>query len=588
MKEKILLNFFKKHAVSYLAGICLMFLASYIQTLFPKILGKTVDLMKTGHFQETVIIKNIFNIIIIAITAFCFTYLWRSQIIGNCRKFECYLREKLFHHFETLSPQFYSNQKTGDLIAYAINDISAVRMTFGPAMAMSINGLVVCLSSIYFMLTAIDLRLTLITLTPLPIVIFMLFFIGQKIQARFKTVQENFGALSDKVQENINGIRVIKSFVQEEQEIRNFETLCDQMLDSSIKLVKTSALLSPVIEICFSLSFALNLIIGGNMVLNGTISLGSFVAFNTHMAMIMAPITSIGRVVTFFQRGMASLKRLMAIFQVTPAIIDEPGLLNQTLTGAIEIRDLDFKYPGATTPALRKINLKIAPGQTLGIVGNTGSGKSTIANLLLKLYNAPPGTIFMDGTDINHYSPQAIRQNIGLVPQEIFLFAATIKDNVTSFKDIYSATAIHKVLRLSHIEESIRQLPNGLNTVLGERGVNLSGGQKQRLAIARAIIKEPPLLILDDALSAVDTVTQNLILKDLKEFRKGQTNIIISHRISTVAEADTIIVLDEGQIVEQGTHAELLEKGGLYYELFSKQTEENRCYHAETSKEQQS
>lgn len=194
----------------------------------------------------------------------------------------------------------------------------------------------------------------------------------------------------------------------------------------------------------------------------------------------------------------------------------------------------------------------------------------------------------MDGTDINHYSPQAIRQNIGLVPQEIFLFAATIKDNVTSFKDIYSATAIHKVLRLSHIEESIRQLPNGLNTVLGERGVNLSGGQKQRLAIARAIIKEPPLLILDDALSAVDTVTQNLILKDLKEFRKGQTNIIISHRISTVAEADTIIVLDEGQIVEQGTHAELLEKGGLYYELFSKQTEENRCYHAETSKEQQS
>lgn len=576
MKEMILMNFFKKHSLSYISGICFMLLASYIQTLFPKILGKTIDLMKTGHFQENLILKNIIYILIIAAITFIFTYLWRSQIIGNCRNLECYLREKLFHHFEILSPEFYSTQKTGDLIAYAINDISAVRMTFGPALAMSFNGLIVCLSSIYFMLTAIDLKLTLITLVPLPLIVFLLLTIGKKIQIRFKTVQENFGIISDKVQESISGIRVIKSFAQEEQEIQNFEALSDQMMESSIKLVKTSASLSPLIDICFGISFTLNLIIGGNMVLEGAISLGSFVAFNTYLAMIMAPVISFGRVITIYQRGMASLKRLKAIFQVTPTIVEEPGLLKHSVTGAIEIKDLNFHYPGSITPVLQNINLKIVRGQTLGIVGNTGSGKSTLANLFLKLYNAPAGTILMDGIDIHKYSLQAIRQSTGFVPQETFLFSTTVKENVSAFKNTYSVETINAALAISHIDENIHHLPDGINTVLGERGVNLSGGQKQRLAIARAVIKEPSILILDDALSAVDTVTQNLILQDLKKFRQDKTNIIISHRISAVTEADEIIVLDQGQIRERGTHTELLEKGGLYYDIYTEQTEESR------------
>lgn len=571
MGKKIIIDFLKKHKFSYSVGIIFMLLSSFVQTLFPKVLGNTIDILKMNHFDTKLVELNILYMMLIAFGTFACTYIWRNLVIGNGRGLECYLRENLFDHFQKLSPEFYNKRKTGDLIAYAINDISAVRMSVGPATAMSINGVVICAASIYSMCEAINWRLTLMSLLPIPLVVFFMMKIGKLVQKRFKKVQESFASISDRVQENIYGIRVIKSYVQEEDEVNKFEELNESMMDSNLNMVRISSFLSPIIELCFSISFVLNLIIGGNMVLKGTISLGDFIAFNTYLTMIMAPVISIGRVITIFQRGMASYKRLNEIFNVRPEIEDGFKMVEKTIEGSIVIKNLNFKYPGSDENVLERINLTVPKGHTLGIVGKTGAGKSTLINLLTKLYNVKEGTIFIDGIDINDYSLKTLREGFGYVPQDNFLFSASIKDNITFFKDGYSYKEIEYAAENSCILNTIKSFPDGLDTILGERGVNISGGQKQRISIARAIIKNPAVLVLDDSLSAVDTITEVQILKNFKRIRKNKTAIIISHRISAVENADEIIVLDNGCIMEKGTHEELLEKGGIYYELYTEQ-----------------
>lgn len=571
MGKKIIIDFLKKHKFSYSVGIIFMLLSSFVQTLFPKVLGNTIDILKMNHFDTKLVELNILYMMLIAFGTFACTYMWRNLVIGNGRGLECYLRENLFDHFQKLSPEFYNKRKTGDLIAYAINDISAVRMSVGPATAMSINGVVICAASIYSMCEAINWRLTLMSLLPIPLVVFFMMKIGKLVQKRFKKVQESFASISDRVQENIYGIRVIKSYVQEEDEVNKFEELNESMMDSNLNMVRISSFLSPIIELCFSISFVLNLIIGGNMVLKGTISLGDFIAFNTYLTMIMAPVISIGRVITIFQRGMASYKRLNEIFNVRPEIEDGFKMVEKTIEGSIVIKNLNFKYPGSDENVLERINLTVPKGHTLGIVGKTGAGKSTLINLLTKLYNVKEGTIFIDGIDINDYSLKTLREGFGYVPQDNFLFSASIKDNITFFKDGYSYKEIEYAAENSCILNTIKSFPDGLDTILGERGVNISGGQKQRISIARAIIKNPAVLVLDDSLSAVDTITEVQILKNFKRIRKNKTAIIISHRISAVENTDEIIVLDNGCIMEKGTHEELLEKGGIYYELYTEQ-----------------
>lgn len=571
MGNRIIIDFIKSHKYSYAVGVFFMLLSSYIQALFPSILGNTIDILKTNNFDTSLVISNIIYILLIAAGTFVCTYAWRNLVIGNARNLECHLREMLYYHFQKLSPQFYNNRKTGDLIAYAINDISAVRMTFGPATAMAINGIVICTISIYSMISTIDWKLTLMSLVPIPVIVLFMLKIGQVVQRRFRKVQESFAAISDRVQENIYGIRVIKAYVQEEEEVEDFENLNNSMMDSNLGMVRISALLSPIIELCFSISFVLNLIIGGNMVLSGAISLGSFTAFNGYLALIMAPVISIGRVITIIQRGMASLKRLGEIFGVEIKVHDGSKKINKTIEGEIVFKNLNFSYPGAEENALSNINLKISKGQTIGIVGKTGSGKTTLSNLLLKLYNTENGKLFIDGTDINDYTLESLRSSFGCVPQDNFLFSASVKDNIKFFKDIYTDEEVKEAAKNSCILESIQNLPDGFETILGERGVNLSGGQKQRVSIARAILKNPSILILDDALSAVDTITEAEILTNLKKFRNGKTSLIISHRLSAVEDADQIIVLDHGYIAERGTHEELLKKEGLYYEIYMEQ-----------------
>ncbi len=571
MGKKILINFVLEHKTSYSIGIVFMLFTSYIQTLFPKVLGNTIDILTVNNFAPKYIYINIVYIILIAIGTFLSTYAWRNLIIGNARSMECNFREKLFDHFQKLSPEFYSRRKTGDLIAYAINDINAVRMTFGPATAMSINGIVICIISVYSMARAINLGMTILALIPLPFTIFIMFKIGNTVRERFKKVQESFALISDRVQENINGIRVIKAYAQEDEEVKKFEDLNYEMSKANLDMVRISSYLSPAIEICFTISFVLNLIIGGNMVLENKISLGDFIAFNGYLTMIMVPIVSIGRIITIFQRGMASLNRLNEIFNVNIDIKEAENSIKTSPKGDIEIKNLFFSYPGSRETVLSDINLRIPKGHTLGIIGKTGSGKSTLVNLLLKMYNVQSGKIFFNKRDINDYALETLRNSFGFIPQDNFLFNASISNNIKFFKQIYSEDEVINAAKNSCIFESIKSFPNDFNTILGERGVNISGGQKQRISIARALIKNPEILILDDALSAVDTITETQILENIKRVRGNKTSIIIAHRISAVIESDEIIVLDKGKILERGTHLELLEKGGLYYEIYKAQ-----------------
>lgn len=574
--KNIIINFILEHKVSYVMGIMFMLLGSYVQTLVPNILGKTIDVLGTEGFVRITIINNMLFMLVVTALGFMCTFLWRNLIIRNSRRLEYTLRDNFFANLQKLSPAFYSKRKTGDLIAYAINDINAVRMLLGPATAMTINGLALSTATIISMTRTVDFKLAIMCLVPVPFIVFFMLKMGKVIQNKFRKVQQTFGDISGRIQENIYGIRVIKAYSQEEEEVKNFQELNNRMMNANLSMTRVSALLSPSIELCFSISFVLNLIIGGNLVLKGSMSIGDFVAFNTYLGMIMGPIISIGRITNLIQRGTASYKRLNEVLAVEPDIVDGEAEVDTEVKGSIEIKSLSFAYPEAEENSLEDINISIPQGYTLGIIGKTGSGKTTLANLLLKFFNVDNGSIFINDVDINDYKLTTLRDAFGYVPQDNFLFHDTVKNNVTFFRDIYSEEDVKNSLKNSCIYESIDSLQDKMETILGERGVNLSGGQKQRISIARALIKDPEILILDDSLSAVDTVTEKSILNNLKRLRQGKTTIIIAHKISSISHSDEIIVLDKGRICERGTHIELLTEGGVYYDIYKEQEESKR------------
>lgn len=575
MKGKVINDFFKKYWLHYVAGVVFLVLTTYVQTIAPKLLGIIIDILSMEDINKEKILFSLGMMIIASIGAFITRYIWRYLIIGNSRNLECYLRERLFQHFQTLPVQFYHRRKTGDLMAYAINDISAVRMSFGPGLAHIVNGIGMCTVSILAMARSVNFKLTLLSLLPIPIIILLMIKIGDLVRQRFKIVQENFAAISDRVQENISGIRVIKSYVQEKEEVHRFDDLNETMRESNIKMVRVSSLLSPMIELCFGISFMISLIYGSSMVKNSVITLGDFVAFNGYLTMIIKPVASIGRVINIIQKGIASFRRLNEIFQVQSDITDDSGDVALTeIKGDIEINDLTFSYPDTEEAAIKNISIKINKGKTLGIIGRTGSGKTTLVNLLLRLYNVEKGKIIIDGRDINDYPLKVLRENIGYVPQDNFLFSATVKENIHFFKDIYSDEEIEESAKLSCIYDNIIDFTHGFDTMVGERGTNLSGGQKQRISISRAIIKNPAILILDDALSAVDTKTEEKIMGHFKHILTGKTGIIIAHRISAIKHVDEIIVMDHGEILERGSHEELLQRKGVYFDIYEEQFKE--------------
>lgn len=608
--KQILWDFIKECKWKYIVGIIFLILTSTVTSIIPKIIGLITDSLDQKK-PPSVTYSYLVALLAAAVGAFVFRFIWRYYLIGNCRYLECYLREKLFKHLQTLPASFYDNNKTGDLVAYAINDIQAIRRTFGFGFTAILDGVVLNTVSIIIMARTINPILTMMAIAPAPLIVIILYYLRKVIRQRFAAVQKAFAAISEKVQEDISGIRVIKAFVQEKESVEDFIKYSQDRVDTHMRLTRISAALGPVTQVFFGISVTFFIIFGSRLVSEGKISLGDYVAFNSYIAVIMGPIVNISRIVEMWQRGIASIQRLDKIFSVK----GEEGLLslqagteaeresqkhankkeaikkqtnkNDNITGEnndirnndirwnIEIRDLNFTYQGSERPALKNINLEIKEGETLGILGKTGSGKTTLANLLLRLYDVEDGHIYIGGVDINHIPLDVLRENVGYVPQDNFLFSTTIKNNIQFFRDIYKDSEIEEAAKMAGVYGDITSFPEGFNTIVGERGVTLSGGQKQRVSIARAIVKNPRLLILDDSLSAVDTKTEEEILKNIRKVLENRTGIIISHRVSTVKTANQIIFMDNGEIVERGTHEELMELKGMYYQLYQSQLEAN-------------
>ncbi|MCG0276426.1 MAG: ABC transporter ATP-binding protein/permease [Thermosediminibacteraceae bacterium] len=564
-------DFFYRYKGMYALGVLWLVVVDFLQIIYPKLLGNTADAINRGTFNKEFATKYVSALIFIALAIAILRYLWRMYLLGSSRLIEYELRNRLYAHLQTLSLTYFQHHKTGDIMAHATNDIQAVRQALGMGIVMAVDAAFMTLATIFMMAKTISWELTLFALLPLPILAFIVTRFGAMIHNRFKAVQEAFSKLTECAQENFAGIRVIKSFVQEEKEMEKFSQICRYNMEMNMHLVKIWGMFFPLIELISGLCLLIVIWYGGKLTIYGHISVGDFVAFISYLGLLTWPTIAMGWVINLMQRGAASMERINAILQEKPEIFDGPDTLPvDDLRGEIEIKNLTFTYPGAQKPSISNISLRVPAGGSLAIVGAVGSGKSTIASLLLRLYPVPSDTIYIDGIDINRIPIKTLREKVGYVPQDTFLFATSVRENI-AFSGEYSEEEIIEAARMAGIHEDILAFPEQYETLLGERGVNLSGGQKQRISIARALIKNPKIIILDDCLSAVDAATEEKILDNLKRFCRGRTSILISHRISTVMHADEIIVLDGGRIVERGTHEDLLEQKGIYYNLYQKQ-----------------
>lgn len=569
-KIRALMKYTKNYRGRYLLGIFFLLIVDISNLVPPKLIGAITDGVSSGNATLDYVVKYIVLIVVLAILVAIGRFMWRIFIVGTSRHVEYDIRKIYFTHLQKLSINFYNKNKTGDLMALATNDLNAVRMALGQGVIMLTDAIVLSITTIIIMLT-INVRLTLLSLIPLPLVAIVSLKFGTMMHRRFMKVQEVFSKLTDVVQENFSGIRIIKSFVQEEKEYEKFTKQNQHYLNANMNLIKIWGVFQPLIEFISALSFVLLIGIGGISVIRGEISLGEFITFNMYLGNLVWPMMAVGWVINIVQRGFASLERIEKILSEEPDIYDGNTLPINSLRGDIEINDLTFTYPGSNTPALNNINLHIKEGQTLGIIGRTGSGKSTLVNLLVRLYNVEENKIVLNGCDINKVPLEVLRENIGFAPQDAFLFSSNIAENINLAYTKLDMEKVYKSAQDADIYDNIMDFPDQFNTAVGERGVTLSGGQKQRVTIARALIKEPDVLIFDDCLSAVDANTETKILANLKKIMEDRTSIIISHRISAVKDADHIIVMEDGKITEEGTHNELINKQGLYDEIYKKQ-----------------
>jgi ATP-binding cassette subfamily B multidrug efflux pump len=563
-----LLPYVKKYRSGFLVGAVCVLLNNGTYILFPQVIQRAVDGLNHGIDWHKLLLYSLLLVAVVLIKG-VFQFLTRWIIIGISRDIEFDLRNDLFRHLESLSYSFYQRTRTGDIMAKATNDLNAVRMLLGPAIMYTANTIVFTLGALAFMLK-ISPRLTLYAFLPLPAISIVIQYFGRRIHERFERIQAMFSDISARAQENFSGARVVRAYVQEEAEIAAFEEANQEYIRRSLKLVRLMGMLWPTLETTLGLAVVLVLWLGGREVLLGRISVGKFVAFNTYMVQLTWPIIALGWVINIFQRGTASMGRINELLIEKSEIIDTPTLdAPQQIVGDIEFRHLSYSYNGA--PVLHDINLRIPAGSSLAIVGPTGSGKTTLVNLIPRVYDAARGSVLIDGRAIQDYPVETLRRNIGFVPQETFLFSDTIRENIAFGTDHVTDEEIKNAAQGANIAADIESFPEQYRTIVGERGLTLSGGQKQRTAIARAIIRDPRILILDDALSSVDTHTEDKILNHLREVMLGRTTIFISHRVSTVRNADQIAVLHGGRLVELGTHDELIAHNGYYTDLYNKQ-----------------
>lgn len=597
-----------KHKYRYIFGILFLFGVDILQLVLPKILGDVTNLLESGTLTRTGLARYAAAVALIGVGIAIFRFLFRYTLYGVSRSIEFSFRNRFYAHLQKLSANYFNTHKTGDLMAHATNDMNNVTMATGQGIILLIDSSLIPIVSLVMMLETAGLRLTAACFAPLLLLAVTVVFFMKIMQSRVQKQQEAFSNMTETARENFSGIRVIKSFVQEKNEIERFEKANAVNREANLKFVRLMSMMFPSVMFIASLSFVIALWYGGILVIRGALTLGGFVAFNSYLGMLIWPITAIGWVANMFQRGSVSLERINTILDEKPEITDResteekndgdrvesaegnitavrtksgtkktarrpvaiPSENRNRIEGFIEFRNLTFTYPGTDRPVLENISITLEKGKTLGIIGRTGSGKTTLVNLIPRLLSVPAGELFIDGADINDIPLSVLRDNIGCVPQDTFLFSASIRENIDFYRD-FSLERIEQAAKTAQIYNAVLEFPNRFETLVGERGVTLSGGQKQRTAIARAVIGSPAILILDDCLSAVDAGTEEKILRDLKNIMKQRTSIIVSHRISAIMDSDEIIVLGDGKIIERGTHDSLLKLGGYYRELYNRQ-----------------
>ncbi len=552
-------------------GIAAILLSAIFEVMIPLIIREAVDDLQRASSSSD-FLRYGSMVVGVTLMSGIFSFITRQTIIATSRRIEFQLRNDFYKHLQSLPMTFYQNTTTGDLMAHATNDINQVRNCLGPGIMYS-SGTIISFFIILGIMISINPTLTLLSLLPLPLISYTVYSIGKIVHRRSESIQEQFSLITARVQENLSGVRVIKAFTRELYEISNFYVLGKEYYRRNLGLIRVQAATRPLLFLLVGLSLLVVIWYGGARVIDGSMTLGDVTAMMIYLGLLIWPMIAFGWVMNIVQRAAASMGRLNRILDVKPDITDSPETDNgiTEIRGEIEFRDVSLTYPGTGTPVLKKINLHISRGKTLGIIGVTGSGKTSLVNLIPRLFDITAGELLIDGTPVKKIPLDTLRAHIGLVPQETFLFSESVKENIAFGNGDAQAQLIEDMARVAHLSGDVNDFPNKFETLIGERGITLSGGQKQRTSLARALLRNPAILILDDAFSAVDTFTEESILRQLREIVAKRTTIIISHRISTVREADEVIVLDDGEIVERGTHDQLVDEGGMYANLHLKQ-----------------
>ncbi len=576
-KKVSLIPYLMKYKWHYLAGIVLLLVVDLANLYVPRYMGDIIDGLTEGAFGMEGVIPLLWKILAAGAAMMVGRFGWRYFIFGAARGIEYRLRDDMFSHLETLSARYFNSHKTGDLMAHFTNDLQAVRMAVGPAVVTVFDAVVMTVMVLFQMVVYVDLQLTVLAFVPLTLVAVGCYFYGIEAKKRQTRRQEAFSSLSDKVQESLSGVRVLKAFVQEEEDFKAFARASENVKEKNLAVVKLRAVFGPSLDAVTGISLLLTLIFGGKMVLAGTISVGQFVAFTTYISMLVWPMIACGDCINMFSQASAAFQRISCIFREEPDIVDREGIPegeDVKIRGELTLKDLTFTYPDGEEPVLQSVNLHVKAGEMLGILGRTGSGKSSLADLLLRVYDCQEGSLLVDGRPITEFPLAVLHRDMAYVPQDNFLFSDTLEENIAfglEERISQNPELRQRIRRAACIHDNIMDFPEAYGTVVGERGVTLSGGQKQRSSIARALLMDASVLILDDSLSAVDTDTEEKILENLMELRRGRTTIVIAHRISTLQKADHVAVLTEGKLTEYGTHEELLEKNGFYAHIYEKQ-----------------